>query len=73
MFGIVLFTAFLLYYLVDENSFGVPLLAPFAPLSTKNLHDSVVKYGFEGLTDRPTLFGSKNKIRMRFKKENSRV
>lgn len=66
VFGIVLFTAFLLYYLIDENSFGVPLLAPFAPLSPKNLRDTVVKYGFEALTDRPTLFGSKNKTRFRF-------
>ena len=66
VFGIVLFTAFLLYYLIDENSFGVPLLAPFAPLSPNNLRDTVVKYGFEALTDRPTLFGSKNKTRLRF-------
>ena len=66
VFGIVLFAAFLLYYLVDENSFGVPLLAPFAPLAPQNLRDTVVKYGFEELTERPTLFGSKNKTRLRF-------
>lgn len=64
-FGIVLFVAFLLYYLVGADGFGEPLLAPFSPLSPRDLRDSVVKYGFDGLTQRPSIFHSKNKTRFR--------
>ena len=65
VFGIVLFVAFLLYYLVGADGFGAPLLAPFAPLSTDNLQDSVVKYPIEELSKRPSVFRSKNKTRYR--------
>ena len=64
-FGIVIFAAFLIYYLVGADGFGEPLLAPFSPLSPKDLRDTVVKYGFDGLTKRPSIFHSENKTRFR--------
>ena len=72
VFGIVLFVAFLLYYLVGADGFGVPLLAPFSPLSPDNLQDSVVKYPIEELPKRPSVFRSKNKTRYRPSKSSSK-
>jgi spore germination protein KA len=66
-FGIVLFAAFLFYYLVDAEGFGAPLLAPFSPLSKRDLRDSIVKYGFQSLSKRPTVLRSKNRTRYKFK------
>lgn len=65
-FGIVLFVAFLFYYLVSADGFGAPLLAPFSPLTFSDLRDSVFKYGFGSLTKRPSIIGSTNKTRYRF-------
>ncbi len=63
-FGIVLLSAFLLYYLFSTDAFGAPLLAPFSPLITHDLRDTVVKYDLLHLPNRPKLIGSKNKIRL---------
>ncbi len=63
--GIILFAAFLLFYLISSDSFGTPVLAPFSPLITHDLRDTVVKYSMKKLSDRPTLFRSKNKTRLR--------
>jgi spore germination protein KA len=70
-FGIVILFAFLLYYLTAADGFGSPLLAPFSPLSPRDLRDSVVKYGMGALTKRPTLFGTKNKARFRPKQRKN--
>lgn len=66
-FGIVLFAAFLLYYLLSSDAFGSPMLAPFSPLLPRDLRDTVVKYDLYSLNDRPRSFRSKNKTRLRFK------
>ena len=66
-FGIVLFTAFLICYLVSEQSYGVPLLAPFAPLIKNDLKDSMVKSNLYSLKNRPQVFKSKNKVRLKNK------
>ncbi len=65
-FGIVLFVAFLFYYLVSADGFGAPLLAPFSPFTFSDLRDSVFKYGFTSLTHRPSTFKSGNKTRYCF-------
>ena len=65
--GIILFATFLFYYLVDADGFGAPLLAPFSPLSKRDLRDSIVKYGFQSLSKRPITLRSKNKTRYKFK------
>ena len=68
-FGIVLLSTFLLYYLVSADGFGAPLLAPFSPLCVNDLKDTAVKYGFDGLKNRPKFLDSINKTRFREKEE----
>lgn len=64
-FGIVLFIAFVLYYLISADTFGTPLLAPFSPLLPADLRDSFVKYNLLSLAKRPQFLKSKNKTRLR--------
>lgn len=66
-FGVVLFTAFLISYLVSEQNYGVPLLAPFAPLIKNDLYDSMVKSNMYSLKNRPKVFKAKNKVRVKSK------
>ncbi len=66
-FGIPLFVAYLICYLVTEQSYGVPLLAPFAPLVKNDLYDSMVKANMYSLEARPQAFGLKNKVRLKNK------
>ncbi len=70
--GIVLLAAFLLFYLISADSFGTPLLAPFSPLVTHDLRDTIVKYSFGKLTERPKLFRSKNKTRLRMNEKKNK-
>ena len=64
-FGIVMFTAFLICYLVTEQSYGVPLLAPFAPLIKSDLYDSMVKANMYTLKNRPKVFKTKDRVRLK--------
>lgn len=66
-FGIVLLTAFTLVYLVGDDAFGAPLLAPFSPLLPSDLRDSVIKYNMENLSKRPAFLHSPNKTRLSMK------
>ncbi len=68
-FGIVLLFAFVAYYLLSTDAFGLPLLAPFSPLVARDLRDTVVKYDMLSLNTRPKILKSKNKTRLRTKKE----
>ncbi len=64
-FGIVLFFAFIAYYLISSDAFGTPLLTPFSPLLPRDLKDTVVKYGVFSLRKRPRFLRSKNVSRLR--------
>ena len=64
-YGIILVTAFIIFYLVTTDNFGTPLVAPFAPAVGKDLRDSLIKYDLGSLTTRPKSLGSKNKRRLR--------
>ena len=66
-FGIVLFAAFIICYLVTEQSYGAPLLAPFAPVVKSDLYDSMVKANMKNLKDRPRSYGTRNKVRYKAK------
>ncbi len=68
-FGIVLLFAFVAYYLLSADAFGTPLLAPFSPLTPRDLRDTVVKYDMETLSARPKILRSKNVTRLRPAKE----
>ena len=68
-FGMVLFSAYLICYLVSEQSYGVPLVTPFAPLVKSDLYDSFVKANMYTLDTRPKAFKVKEKVRLK-KNEN---
>ena len=71
-FGIVVLSTFLLYYLVSADGFGAPLLSPFSPFCANDLKDSILKYGFDGLKNRPKFLDSNNKTRFK-RKEGGRA
>jgi hypothetical protein len=50
--------------MLTTDNFGMPLLAPFAPLSAHDLKDSLLKYGLDSLRQRPIVYGSKNRTRI---------
>ncbi len=64
-FGIILLIAFLFVYLLTSDHFDTPLLAPFSPLTRRDLRDSIVKYDMLSLNKRPKIFQSKNTTRLR--------
>jgi spore germination protein KA len=68
-FGIVLFAAYLLAYLVSEQSYGVPLLSPFAPLCPKDMQDSLYKADLLSLQKRPNVLSKSNQRRLKIKGE----
>lgn len=68
-FGIVLLFGFVFFYLLSSDSFGSPMLSPFAPLLFHDLRDTVVKYDLPSLSTRPKVFSSPNKTRL--KRKNS--
>ncbi len=70
-FGIVLLSAFLLYYLLTTDPFGTPLLAPFAPLFTRDLRDAILKLDLTALSTRPAFLRLKNTRRLRKKTKNN--
>lgn len=67
-FGLLLTIAFLLCYLVTEQDYGVPLMAPFAPLIARDMKDSYYKADLYTLDKRPRVLRSENKTRMKTKK-----
>jgi spore germination protein KA len=63
-FGLTLCVAFVLYYMLTADNFGMPLLAPFSPLTRSDLKDSLVKFSLLSLRQRPRIYGSKNRTRI---------
>ncbi|MGN0817908.1 MAG: spore germination protein [Candidatus Coproplasma sp.] len=66
-YALMLLIAFLICYLASEQSYGTPLLAPFAPLTPKDTSDSLVKTNMFSLGVRPRVFRTKNKVRLKVK------
>ena len=64
-FGAVLLIAFIICYLVSEQSYGVPLVAPFSPLIKNDLYDAFVKANMFTLKNRPEVLKSKQKVRLK--------
>ncbi len=67
-YGVVLAIAFMLCYLVTEQDYGVPLLAPYAPLIGRDMRDSLIKTNAYALSKRPKVFKTKNRVRLKTKK-----
>ena len=68
-YGILLLTALLIYYLIGTDGYGVPLLAPFAPLIRRDLRDALYKAGIRNLDKRPKVLRGKNETRLKEIKE----
>ncbi len=66
-FGLTVCVALTLYYVFTADSFGMPLLAPFSPMTPSDLKDALVKYELTSLNQRPKIYGSKNRTRLSFK------
>lgn len=69
IYGLVLLTAFILCYLCSEQSYGVPLLSPFAPLVEGDLKDALLKSNMYSMRNRPKTLGSRNKVRLKSDKK----
>lgn len=64
-FGATLLIAFVVCYLVSEQSYGVPLVVPFSPLIKGDLYDAMVKANMFTLTKRPGAFKLKDRVRLK--------
>ena len=67
-FGILLGIAFIMCYLVTEQDYGVPLLAPYAPMIGRDMRDALYKSDLYTLGKRPRVLRSKDKVRLTTKK-----
>lgn len=65
IYGLVIATAFLAAYLITSDSYGAPLLAPFAPIVRNDLKDSLIKFNLLELNRRPHTLDSPNRTRLR--------
>ncbi len=66
-YGIVLLTAFIIAYLCSLENFGVPFLAPYAPLIRPDLKDGLFMDFISKQTMRPAVLKTKNKRRLKIK------
>jgi spore germination protein KA len=66
-YGVTLFVAYLVCYLVSEQDYGVPLMCPFAPLVVNDLSDSLYKSNLFSLGVRPQSLQLQNKTRLKVK------
>ena len=67
-FGVLLCAAFIICYLVTEQDYGVPVLAPYAPLIAGDMRDTMYKANTQSLKKRPRVLKLKNQVR--FKEDN---
>lgn len=67
-FGVLLLTAFMICYLVTEQDYGVPLIAPYAPLIARDMRDALYKSNLYTLDKRPKVFKTKSQVRLKAKK-----
>ena len=65
-YGIILFGYGIITYLASISSFGVPYLAPYAPIINNDLQDGITLDFYGNITTRPKALKSKNKIRKKF-------
>lgn len=64
-FGIILTIAFIICYILSEQSYGVPLFSPFAPLVSSDLKDTAFKSDIFSLSKRPKALQTQNKTRIK--------
>ena len=67
-YGILIVSIVICVYVACLESYGVPYLAPFAPLVPKDLKNSVIKLSMVDIPERTTAMGLKNRIRLKYGK-----
>ncbi len=67
-YGILIATIVISVYVASLENYGVPYLAPFAPIIGTDLKDSIIKVSMVDKPERTTSLGLKNKIRMKYGK-----
>lgn len=65
LFGIMIGLMLLLLHLVQLRSFGVPYMAPFAPLNLRDLRDSLIRIPWPWMKRRPSIYQTHNKTRLK--------
>ena len=65
VYGILLFTLAVLAYLSEMSSFGVPYLAPFAPIEGDDIKDALLKQSLRDRRTRPYSYPLQNKTRLK--------
>jgi len=63
LYGLVLGAIVLCVYMTSLDSYGAPLLAPYAPYIKSDLKDGIIKRETPRMTTRPKSFHNKNKRR----------
>jgi len=63
LYGLVIGAIILIVYMNSLDSYGSPLLAPYAPLVKNDLKDGIIKKEIRGMDTRPQSFTNKNKRR----------
>ena len=71
-YALLLSVCAVLVYLCAFESYGTPLLAPYAPLVIPDLKDGFTKRNMSDKAYRPFTFNSPNKVRMRLHKEKNK-
>lgn len=66
-YGISLLTAYIAIYLCSLESFGTPVCAPYAPFIKQDLKDGIGMDFVTNMLNRPRVFKTNNKRRMRLK------
>ena len=67
-YGVLMVSIVICVYVSCMESYGVPYLAPFAPLVPKDLKNSIIKLSMVDIPYRTTSMGLKNKTRLRYGK-----
>lgn len=65
LYGVVLGLMLMLGHLAILKSFGLGYLEPFAPLSVRDLKDTIIRFPLAAMHNRPTMLNNKNSKRMR--------
>lgn len=65
IYGMVLFGLFILIYLNDFDSYGVPYLSPYAPYIYDDTKDGIFQKDLLSMTSRPKSLKGKNNIRLK--------
>ena len=64
-YGLILLSCLLIVYLASLENFDVPVLAPFAPLTTEDFKDSVLMTFLRDMKKRPKTLKPKDVVRIK--------